>query len=211
MAGEFPDESRDWQDAHWKALLDQLVDLRVLTWKEIAVVALGELNPPQVGTAIASRKSFQRHYPPRRTWRAVRAWFYSQSGRCEDCKTRIMLEGEHLVPRAEIGDEADVLTNMQLLCKRCNAIKRPSHKNAGLTDLTAQSALMWLLFVHKPTTYLEYGALCRAYGLTMANIRFQEAWALAIWLSREGLYELDEADPWLAQALAEPWDPSGPY
>ena len=51
---------------------------------------------------------------------------------------------------------------------------------------------MWLLFAKRPRTYQEYEHLCREYGLTMANIRFHEAWAMAHWLSREGLYEIDD-------------------
>jgi hypothetical protein len=77
---------------------------------------------------------------------------------------------------------------MQLLCKRCNAKKRPSHKRAGLTHLTAEAGLMWLLLHFRPDTYEEYKFLCRAYGTTMADIRFQEAWALAEWLRSGGRY-----------------------
>jgi hypothetical protein len=47
---------------------------------------------------------------------------------------------------------------------------------------------MWILFTQKPTTYQEFDKLCRAYGLTMANIRFEEAWAMAKWLQREDKY-----------------------
>ncbi|HXN39055.1 MAG TPA: hypothetical protein VN892_13530 [Solirubrobacteraceae bacterium] len=50
---------------------------------------------------------------------------------------------------------------------------------------------MWLLFVKRPKTYQEYELICRQYGLTMANIRFKEAWAMAHWLAREGLYTID--------------------
>ncbi len=198
-------EDAQWSGDQWRDLLETLVDSGIISWGEIAAVALGELNPPQVGTAIASYKTFQAHYPKRGTWRAVRAWLYAQDGRCGDCDTHIMLEGEHVEPRADLGDEADVLGNMQLLCKRCNAIKRPSHKNAGVTFLTAQTALMWLLLTKRPRTYGEFNDLCREYGLTMANIRFQEAWAMAVWLARRDLYELDWDDEWLTAALGEPW------
>ena len=47
---------------------------------------------------------------------------------------------------------------------------------------------MWILFTHKPSTYQDFQKLCREYGLTMANIRFEEAWAMAKWLNREGMY-----------------------
>lgn len=208
MAEVFESADAQWSDDQWWGMLQGLVEEGVLTWQEIANVALGELNPPQVGTAVASRRTFQVHYAPRSTWRAVRSWFYSQSGCCEDCGTRILLEGEHVIPRNDLGDHADVLTNMQLLCKRCNAIKRPSHQNAGVTYLTAQTALMWILLTRRPRTYDEYHDLCRAYGLTMANIRFQEAWAFAVWLAKDGLYDLDWDDDWLQAALAEDWRPT---
>jgi hypothetical protein len=58
----------------------------------------------------------------------------------------------------------------------------------SLTHLTAEAALMWILFTKRPSTYQEFASLCRAYGLTMANIRFEEAWAMAKWLQREGKY-----------------------
>ena len=51
---------------------------------------------------------------------------------------------------------------------------------------------MWLLFTRQPTNYQTYQDLCRAYGMTMASIRFEEAWAMARWLEREGLYYIDE-------------------
>ena len=47
---------------------------------------------------------------------------------------------------------------------------------------------MWILFTKKPTTYQEFEKLCRSYGLTMANVRFEEAWAMAKWLEKEGEY-----------------------
>jgi uncharacterized protein YbaP (TraB family) len=47
---------------------------------------------------------------------------------------------------------------------------------------------MWLLFVFRPATYQEFEKLCRDYGMTMANIRFQEAWAMAEWLAAAGRY-----------------------
>jgi hypothetical protein len=77
------------------------------------------------------------------------------------------------------------------LCKRCNVVKRESHLLGGLSFHTAQSALMWILLVKKPGTYDAFEALCRRAGLTMASIRFQEAWAMAEWLRRDGLYPLD--------------------
>lgn len=152
---------------------------------------LGHLNPSQVGTSIASKNSFQSHFPPKKTWEAVREWHFSQTGRCATCETRLEIQTDHIVSREEIGEDADVLENMTLRCRRCNVIRRPSHKKGGKTYLTAESALMWILFLKKPKTYQEYEQLCREYGLTMSNIRFQESWAMAKWLHEIGLYEID--------------------
>ena len=167
-----------------------LKNLGLISDREVTALVLGHLNPSQVGTSVASKKSFQRHYPPRKTWQAVRAWHFEQSGKCADCGTRLELQADHVVPKEQIGESADDLANMTLRCRRCSVVRRPSHKLGGLTFLTAEAALMWLLFTKRPKTYQEYEALCRSYGLTMANIRFQEAWAMARWLEREGLYKI---------------------
>jgi hypothetical protein len=119
-----------------------------------------------------------------------RAWLYEQNGICENCGTRLDLQADHIQSKEDGGP--DTLDNFQLLCRRCNVIKRPSHKHGGQTYLTAEAALMWLIFVRKPATYDEYQKLCREYGLTMATIRFQEAWAMVEWLQREDKYPLQD-------------------
>ena len=178
---------RDWSEEQWRTLLQDLIDRGAITWKDVTVLVLGGLNPPQVGTQVASNKDVQAIYGKGKTWQAVKKWLYEQPGRCANCGDRIGLQADHKVPLEENGTEH--LENRQLLCRRCNVIKRPSHKKGGLTFLPAEQALMWLLFVYKPKTYDEYRHLCRKYGLTMADIRFQEAWAMAEWLKREGEYE----------------------
>lgn len=49
---------------------------------------------------------------------------------------------------------------------------------------------MWILFTKKPSTYQEFYQMCRDYGMTMASVRFEEAWAMAKWLEREGKYTI---------------------
>ncbi len=93
----------------------------------------------------------------------------------------------------ELANVADRLDNMVLRCRRHNVIRRPSHANGGMTFLTAEAGLMWLLFVHRPETYKQFHDLCRNYGLTMANIRFEEAWAMARWLNQAGIYHISPA------------------
>ena len=187
-----PEDDRDWSEDDWRRMLEWLIESETVTYKDVVALTLGHLNPSQVGTSIASNKSFQRHYPPRQTMQAVYAWHNAQTGRCADCGARLELQADHVIPKEILGEEADTLDNMTLRCRRCNVIKRPSHKQGGLTFLTAESALMWLLFAKRPRTYQEYEQLCREYGLTMANVRFHEAWAMAHWLAREGLYEIDD-------------------
>src|SRR5690554_4091788 len=188
----FPESDGDWSESNWEDFLKFLVEHKIVSYKEIASALLSALNPPQVGTGVASKPSFQKHYPPRKTMVAVFEWFYSQAGECEDCGTRLELQADHINPRQNfaVPDDADTLDNLELRCRRCNVIKRPSHTKGGLTYLTAAAGLMWILFTKKPKTYKEYETLCRAYGMTMANIRFREAWAIAIWLNRKGEYEI---------------------
>jgi len=186
-----PEEDVRWDELDWRAMLDWLVQSKLLSYKEVAALTLGHINPSQVGTSIASKKSFQKHFPPRKCWQAVREWHFSQRGKCFDCGTRLELQADHIETRQDHGDEADRLENMTLRCRRCNVIRRPSHAQGGLTFLTAEAALMWLLLTKRPRTYQEFESICRAYGMTMANIRFQESWAMARWLEREGLYDID--------------------
>jgi 5-methylcytosine-specific restriction endonuclease McrA len=181
---------KDWTQDQWQGLLNSLIKEKLVTWKEVTATVLGQMNPSQVGTSLASNKRVQAFHQPRKVWQAVRSWFYEQPGRCINCGTRLELQADHITSREAKGD--DRLENFQLLCRRCNVVKRPSHKKGGVTYLTAESALMWILFVYKPTNYNDFKNLCRKYGLTMADIRFQEAWAMARWLHREGLYKVDK-------------------
>ena len=253
----FPDHDTDWLDSHWKALLEHLVSERLVTWHQACALVLGHLNPSQVGTSIASKRSFQEHFPRRETWKAVRQWHFNQPGTCNDCGTRLELQADHMVSKEIVGrvgkeiadswaggrsallsriDErlateikgsstdadmistslrqaiaealcdmilagerdqstlanvSDTLHNIVLRCRRCNVIRRPSHKHGGKTFLTTEAALMWILVVKRPSTYEEFNDHCRSYGMTMADIRFEEAWAMAIWLARDGRYLID--------------------
>jgi hypothetical protein len=186
-----------WTEEKWHELVEAIVDDGIVTWMEVAVAVLGELNPPQVGTSLASNPNIQRQYPHRQTMRNVMQWFYSQDGRCCNCGSRIHIEVDHVegkdsyVKKGLDPADADRLDNLQLLCRRCNVVKRESHRLGGLTFATAQAALMWILLVERPRSYEEYLLLCRAHGLTMADVRFQEAWAMAEWLAQAGMYEID--------------------
>jgi hypothetical protein len=186
---EFPALDKDWTEEHWKKFLDYLIEKGFFSYGQLASAILGQLNPPQVGTG--TTMLVKHNYPPRRAWQAVKSWFYEQSGRCVDCGTRLDLQTDHIQAKIEHGQNADRLDNFALRCRRCNVIRRPTHLKGGITHLTSASALMWILLTKRPKTYIEYRILCREYGLTMADIRFQEAWALAVWLNKEGEFYIE--------------------
>ena len=165
-------------ETDWSALVKSLVDDGIVTDKEVAECVLGALNPAQTGTSLASKAVYQAQYPPRKTWAAVKEWMYSQSGKCADCGTRLSLEVDHIVPRKEGG--VDALFNHTFRCRRCNSSRR--HANGRKTELSTGAALMFIMFTYRPKTYPEYKELCREYGLTVGDIRLQEAWAQAVWL-----------------------------
>jgi hypothetical protein len=115
----------------------------------------------------------------------VMEWVYSQTGKCADCGTRLELQADHIKGREHFPRNplaADFIENMTLRCRRCNVVRRPSHKFGGLTFLTAEAALMWILLVIRPRSFRDYVRMCRLYGMTMSDIRMQEAWAMAHWL-----------------------------
>jgi len=175
-----------WANEQWLDLLRTLVESDIISWKEVTALVLGHLNPSQVGTSLASSEGFKRRYGKGNTMRIVMDWVYRQTGKCADCGTRLELQADHIEGRESFHDplDADYIENMTLRCRRCNVVRRPSHEFGGLTFLTAESALMWILLVIRPRTFRDYVRLCRVYGMTMSDIRMSEAWAMAHWLSR---------------------------
>jgi hypothetical protein len=198
--GIFGDEA--WTDADWKKLLDRLVSAEVVSWKDVATLTLGHMNPSQVGTSLASSAGFKRTYGKGKVMPLVMKWFYAQDGRCADCDTRLELQADHVKSRQEFAQEgkdpldADFIENMTLRCRRHNVIRRGSHLLGGKTHLTAEAALMWILFNFKPRTLTDFVRMCRLYGMTMADVRMQEGWAMAHWLNKLGdaQYALDRED-----------------
>lgn len=57
---------RTWTQEKWRNFVEKLVGEQLVSWDEVAAVVLGELNPPQVGTSLASNKNIQKRYPPRK-------------------------------------------------------------------------------------------------------------------------------------------------
>ncbi len=177
---------RNWSEEQWQDLLKKLIETGVGGWKEVTALVLGHLNPSQVGTSLASSRGFKRKYGKGNTMKIVMRWVYQQTGRCADCGSRFELQADHAQGRESFEDplDADFIENMILRCRRCNVIRRPSHEFGGLTYLTTEAALMWIMLVIRPRTLADFIRMCRLYGMTMSDIRMQEAWAMAHWLAR---------------------------
>ena len=93
---DYPKESNAWGEQEWIDLLQDLVSDGLVSYSEIASLVLGHLNPSQVGTSIASKKTFQALFPPRKCWEAVRSWHFREIGKCADCGTRLELQEDHV-------------------------------------------------------------------------------------------------------------------
>jgi hypothetical protein len=48
-----------WSQNQWFQLLQQLVQMNIVDWKDITALVLGHLNPSQVGTSLASSPGFK--------------------------------------------------------------------------------------------------------------------------------------------------------
>ncbi len=90
------DREQDTKEEYWRGLLDGLVGEGLLRWRDITPLVLGHLNPPQVGTQLASSEGFKRQYGKGHTMRVVLHWLYTQEGRCQDCHSRLELQADHV-------------------------------------------------------------------------------------------------------------------
>ena len=131
----FPANDSEWSEEQWHDMLIYLNEQGLASYKDMASTVLSALNPPQVGTAVATNKNFQSHYPKGKTMQAVMRWFYDREGVCVDCGTHLELQADHIIPKETFANkrDADYLDILELRCRRCNVIKRPSHKNGGKT------------------------------------------------------------------------------
>jgi hypothetical protein len=179
-------DDKKMTDSEWRNLLQSLIDQKIVNWKEIVTLVLGSINPSQVGTSLASSPGFKANYKKGKVMPIVMNWFYQQVGQCVDCGTRIDLQADHEIPKEFYPnkEDADFIDNMVLRCRRHNVIKRPSHHFGGQTHLTTEAGLMWILFQFRPRTLSDFIRMCRLYGMTMADIRMQEGWAMAHWLQK---------------------------
>ena len=143
---KFPDSDSAWSEDDWLQMLVFLKENQLVTYREMASSVLSALNPPQVGTAVA--KAVKSDYEPRKCMQHVYEWFYQRPGICVDCGTRLELQADHVIPKESYNNpkDADHLDNLELRCRRCNVIKRPSHTNGGVTFLTAAAAF-WPMMI----------------------------------------------------------------
>lgn len=180
--------TKTWREGDWRDQVERLVADDLVRWKDVAALVLGHLNPPQVGTSLASDPAMQAQYGKGSTLGPVIDWLYEQQGRCSVCGTRLELQVDHNM------SGTTNLAAMTFLCRRDNVIRR--HPRGGITDLTLESALMWILLGLRPRTHDDFVRLCRLDGITVGSIRFKEAWAMAEWLARESppKYDVDPDD-----------------
>ena len=142
---QYQSNSQDWSDQDWEKLLAELIASGLVSHKEVTSLVLGHLNPPQIGTSIASKENFKNQFPPRKCWEAVRKWHFNQMGRCADCGTRFELQADHIIPKQQLGNNADKLENLTFRCRRCNVIKRPSFNVLKLTKVIRETPVIKII------------------------------------------------------------------
>src|SRR5437867_596261 len=94
-ASQFGLHDKTWGDDEWLTLLQSLVKDLIVSWEEVAAVVLGQLNPSQTGTSLASSDGFKRKYGKGNTMKIVMDWAYKQNGQCADCGSRLELQADH--------------------------------------------------------------------------------------------------------------------
>ncbi len=174
-------------------IITNLVEEDILDWTTIAKEMLQSLQPPQTATHVPQLDGLRERYERGNRWAPSRRWMYSQYGPCENCGKITSINHDHIVERDILGDEADRLENLRFLCRRCNQSRH--WENGNILDLGTAAAVMYLLFTQKPKTVKELEKMGRQVGLTQSNQRFEETWAFAMYLHREGLLEVDEIHP----------------
>src|SRR6266540_2157648 len=181
-----------------KQLLDEIVRLGIVDWKHITSKILQSLQPPQTATHVPQLEGIRERYPSSRRWAPARRWMYAQYGPCPVCGSGMNLTHDHVLPRDLLADRADLLENLRFLCYRDNQSRHWEH--GGALELGTAAACIYLLVTRKPRTLAELTKLGRRLKLTQSSQRFEETWALAVYLHLQGRYELDEIHPAIGEA-----------
>ncbi|EMA19928.1 HNH endonuclease signature motif containing protein [Haloarcula argentinensis] len=180
----------DVTEENCERLIKNMVDRGVLDWRTIAKEMLQALQPPQTATHVPQLDGIREIYERGDRWAPSRRWMYSQYGPCENCGRTTSLNHDHIVERDVLGLKADRLENMRFLCRRCNQSRHWDKGN--ILEMGTAASVMYLLFTEEPETLDELTDLGRELGLTQSNQRFEEAWALPVYLYSQGEYDLEE-------------------
>lgn len=180
----------DVTEENCERLIKDLVERGILDWRTIAKEMLQALQPPQTATHVTKYDGIKEIYERRKRWAPSRRWMYSQYGRCENCDRITSLTHDHIVESDVLGLKADRLENLRFLCRRCNQSRH--WEKGNLLELGTAAAVMYLIFTEEPETLEKLTHLGRELGLTQSNQRFEEAWALAVYLYSQDEYEIDE-------------------
>lgn len=188
-----PEQLLEVTEERCEEIIKNLLDEGILDWTTIAKEMLQSLQPPQTATHVPQLDGHRERYERGNRWAPSRRWMYSQYGPCESCGKITSINHDHIVERDILGNEADRLENLRFLCRRCNQSRH--WEKGNVLDLGTAAAVMYLLFTQEPKTVKELEKMGRQVGLTQSNQRFEETWAFAMYLHREGLIEVDEVHP----------------
>lgn len=185
-----------------QVLLTELISTGIVTWRHVVQKVLQSLQPPQTATHVPQLAGIRERYPPRHRWAPARLWMYAQYGPC-NCGAGLNMTHDHVLPRDLLLDKADLLENLRFLCYRCNQSRHWMH--GGKLELGTAAAAIYLLFRYRPRTLKRLTELGRDLGLTQSDQRFEETWALAVYLHGKGAYELDEIHPTVSKDELSRW------
>lgn len=184
-------------------LVEGLIEAGVITWSDIAEEILQAMQPPQTATHVPQLDGIRELYESRQRWAPSRRWMYAQYGRCGECGALLSMTHDHVLSRDLLGSKADYLENLRFLCRRCNQARH--WEKGNILAWGTAAAVQYLLHTESPSTVKELEELGKELGLTQSNQRYEEAWALAVFLSRQGQYDLSEIHPTLPEEELEAW------
>ena len=165
----------------WKDVVINLIEKDFVSWKDVASLVLSSIHPPQICTSIGCQDGFKKIYKKGDRVHRLLEWLALQDGKCKKCGTTVDIQVDHIVSTSNIGDYRDDVSNLQLLCRRCNSRKSKKHME-GKTSLTQQAMLTYIVLSKKPKTVKEYQTICKRIGIKTTSIRLRESLALLQWM-----------------------------